>query len=274
MCKNIQVSGAHEYTQSIGALYEQAGSWERPRVYAPSEPESWRRTDIFEQVRQEASAVRQSVGLGDFSAFAKFEIVGVGAQQYLNQVCANRIPFNIGSTCLTLLLNRRGTIEAEAVILKKGENRYYLVTGVPSELRVWDWLTIHCQMPMHNVEITNHTNSIGILTLAGPNSRKVLQRCTKDDVSHAQLPWLRGNQIAIDGINCWLLRLSFTGELAFEIHAPNKQLGQLWNRLYLAGDRYDIAPFGSKALDSLRLEKFYRGGHELPILNGIRLAHT
>ena len=106
--RNIKKSGAYEQTKVLGALFEEAGGWERPRVYAP-EPFGWRRTSIHDQVARECKAVRERVGLGDFSAFAKFEISGNLAEDFLNRVCANQIPKKIGGTCLTLLLNESGT---------------------------------------------------------------------------------------------------------------------------------------------------------------------
>ncbi|SLN72093.1 4-methylaminobutanoate oxidase (formaldehyde-forming) [Roseovarius albus] len=260
-CRGIKKSGAHDHTTTLGATFEEAGGWERPRLYAP-EPLGWRRTSAFDQVAAECKAVRQHVGLADLSAFAKFRITGSGAKDWLNAICANRIP-RVGRTCLTLLLNRKGTIEGEATIARTGPNSFYFVTGAPSERRVWDWLTLHCNVPMADVTLINETNDIGILGLAGPQARKVLEACTTDDVSNDELRWMACRHLTIAGVPILALRLSFSGELAYELHAPNNQLGTLWDILWNAGQSQGIAPFGTKALDSLRLEKFYRGGHEL-----------
>ncbi|NNE21600.1 MAG: aminomethyl transferase family protein, partial [Rhizobiales bacterium] len=175
----------------------------------------------------------------------------------------NRISASIGGTCLTLMLNRRGTIEGEATIARLADDQFYLVTGAPSERRVWDWLTLHCGVPMDGLELINQTDNVGILTLAGPRARDVLAACSDDDVSNAAFGWLKARQVTVAGIACCALRLSFTGELAYELHVPNNRLGQLWDALWSAGQAHGIGAFGSKALDSLRLEKFYRGGHEL-----------
>ncbi len=263
VCRGIKRSGAHDRTVALGALYEEAGGWERPRLYAPGEPFGWRRTTTFETVRSEALAVRERVGLGDFSAFAKFELSGPGAETFLDAVCANRIPREIGGTCLTLMLNRKGTIEGEATIARTGEDTFYLVTGAPSERRVWDWLSVQCDVPMGDTELVNRTDDIGILTLAGPRARDVLAACIDGDVSSGGFPWLRARELHVAGVPCLALRLSFTGELAWELHAPNERLGEIWDALWRAGEPHGIAAYGSKALDSLRLEKFYRGGHEL-----------
>lgn len=260
-CRGIKTSGAHERAASLGAIFEEAGGWERPRLYAP-EPLSWRRSSAFDQVAAECAAVRQRVGLADLSAFAKFRIEGAGAEAWLNAICANRMPCE-GRSCLTLLLNQKGTIEGEATIARTGPASFYVVTGAPSERRVWDWLTLHCGVPKGSVTLNNETDSIGTLCLAGPMARKVLEACTDDDVSNETLPWLAYKALTVAGVSLDALRLSFTGELAYELHAPNDQLTTLWDSLWTAGHPHGIAPFGSKALESLRLEKFYRGGHEL-----------
>jgi len=259
--REIKTSGAYKQTKALGALFEEAGGWERPRVYAP-EPFGWRRTSVHEQVAKECKSVRERVGLGDFSAFAKFEISGEQADAFLNRVCANQLPRKIGGICLTLLLNKKGTIEGEATIAKLNENRFYFVTGGPSERRMWDWLTLH-QRGSEKVEIINRTDEIGILTLAGPQSRKVLCQLTDYDLTNKNFGWLQAHELQVAGIDLTALRLSFTGELAWELHAPNQQLGELWDALWAAGKAYDIGVFGSKSIDSLRMEKFYRGGHEL-----------
>lgn len=260
-CRDIKRSGAHERTEALGATFEEAGGWERPRLYG-DDPACWRRTSAFEQAARECDAVRNRVGLGDFSAFAKFRIEGPGAEGFLNAVCANRIP-KPGRTCLTLLLNRCGTIEGEATIARTGPESFYLVTGAPSERRVWEWLTLHCGVSPEGTAIANVTDETGILVLAGPGARAVLAACTEDDVGKAALPWLSCKSMAMAEIPVLALRLSYTGELAYELHAANDRLGALWDLVWQAGQVHGIAAFGSKALDSLRLEKFYRGGHEL-----------
>ncbi|MEM7172087.1 MAG: FAD-dependent oxidoreductase [Pseudomonadota bacterium] len=261
--RDVKQSGAHGRTATLGALYEEAGGWERPRLYAHNEPFAWRRSAVFDQVGREVAAVRERVGLGDFSAFAKFEISGFGAETFLDQVCANRIPRREGGVSLTLMLNRRGTIEGEATIARTGPETFYIITGAPSQRRVWDWLTIHCGVEMLDCAIIDKTDAIGILTLAGPQARGVLAACTSDDLSNKDFPWFRARRLTVGGIDCLALRLSFTGELAWELHADNNHLGALWDSLWHTGQTYGIAAFGSKALDCLHLEKFYRGGHEL-----------
>lgn len=269
--RNRRLSGAHERTLALGAIYEDAGGWERPRLYAPAdwqghEPRTWRRGPSKEIALTEASAVHTGVGLGDFSAFSKFEIAGPEAETFLNRLCANRMPRKPGGTCLTLLLNARGTIEGEATVARlegsNGEARFWFVTGGPSERRLWDWMTLH-QRGTENVTIINRSDEFGILTIAGPKARDVQSQCTTEDLGNEAFGWLKAREIEVAGIPVTAMRLSFSGLLAWELHAPNARLGELWEALWEAGREVGIVAFGSLALDMMRIEKAYRGGHEL-----------
>ncbi len=274
-CRDIRVSGAHERTKALGAVYEDAGGWERPRVYWPDwngkEPHSWKRGPSWEAAVKEAQAVHNGVGLGDFTAFSKFEITGPEAEAYLNRLCANRMPRKVGGTCLTLLLNEQGTIEGEATIARLAEDRFWFVTGGPSERRVWDWITLH-QRGCEDVTMRNLSDDWGILTIAGPEARAVLATQTDASLGNADFGWLKAREITVAGIPLIAMRMSFSGELAWELHAPNARLGDLWDALWEAGQPHGMVPFGSKALEMMRMEKAYRGGHELA--NDASPVHT
>ncbi len=266
-CRNVRISGAHDRTRALGVVYEEVGGWERPRVYGTAEwrgkePKSWRRGPSWQAAQREARAVHERVGLGDFSAFSKFEVSGPDAESFLNRLCANRMPKNTGGTCLTLLLNEQGTIEGEATIARLGQDRFWFVTGGPSERRVWDWISLQ-QRGEEHVTLRNASDDWGILTIAGPKSRAVLQGLTEASLDNADFGWLKAREITVAGIDMIALRLSFSGELAWELHAPNAQLADLWDALWNAGAPHGMVPFGAKALDMMRMEKAYRGGHEL-----------
>lgn len=277
--RDIKISGAHVRTNALGAVYEEAGGWERPRFYAldrvPAEDEmTYGRGKAFTLVGEECEAVRARVGLGDFSAFAKFEIAGRESEAYLSRICANRMPRKIGSIALTQVLDVRGRMVGEATILKLADDHFYWVTGAPSERRVWDWLTIH-QRGSEEVLFANRTDETGILVLAGPKARDVLSECTRDDVTNEAFKWLSAKRVSIGGVDCLALRMSFTGSLAWELHCDHAKLGDLWDALWAAGGPHGMRAFGSWAVDSLRLEKAYRGGQELgsdatPIDAGLR----
>lgn len=266
-CRGLRRSGAVGRTSALGAVYEEAGGWERPRLYAPAEwdgaePRCWEARQSREVALAEARAVHARVGLADLSAFSKFEIAGPGAEAFLDRLCANRIPRRTGGTCLTLLLNERGLIEGEATIARLGPERFWFVTGAPSERRVWDWITLH-QRGKEDVSIENRSDEIGILALAGPRARAVLAAVTDAALDNTHFGWLQAREIQVAGIPVIALRLSFTGLLAWELHAPNDRLGALWDALWQAGEAHGIVPFGTRAMDAMRMEKAYRGGHEL-----------
>lgn len=267
MGRNIRKSGAYLQTANLGAIFEEINGWERARLFAPKswngkQPKGWHRNSAFEVINAEAIAAHEGVVLGDFSAFAKFEIKGAHAEQFLNRLCANDIPKAIGGITLTLLLNDKGMIEGEATIARLGSEHFWFIAGTAAERRLWDWLHEH-KAAHEEVYISNKSDAYGILTLAGPKARHVLKRCTDIDLKNRSFPWFRAREITVDGIQVIALRLSYTGELAWELHAPCEQLGELWDSIWAAGQAFGIRPIGSAALNSLRLEKAYRGGAEL-----------
>ncbi len=270
--RGIKTSGVHDRTSALGAVFEEAGGWERPRMYAAefggTEPFGWRRTAAFDVVQNEARAVSERVGLGDFSAFAKFELTGPGAEAHLERVCANRMPKRVGRTTLTTLLNRRGTIEGEATITRTGEERYWFVTGAPSQLRVWDLLTLgepdgEASDIDDRFEIADRTDSHGVLTIAGPLARDVLAACTEADLSDDGFPWMSASTVTVAGTPVLAIRMSFTGRLAWELHVANDDMATVWDELWRAGGPHGMTAFGSAAVNVLRMEKAYRSAHEL-----------
>ena len=172
------------------------------------------------------------------------------------------MPSKEGGTCLTLLLNQCGTIEGEATIARMGKERFWFITGGPSERRVWDWLTVH-ERGDEQVEISNKSEQYGILTVAGPRARDVLAPICDHSLDNQQFAWLQARECLIAGVPVIAMRMSFSGLLAWELHAANEHLGALWDAIWQQGQAHRIVPFGAKALDMLRMEKAYRGGHEL-----------
>lgn len=270
--RGIKTSGVHDRTSALGAVFEEAGGWERPRLYAPdftgTEPFGWRRTAAFDVIQDEARTVSERVGLGDFSAFAKFELNGPGAGAHLERICANRMPQRVGRTVLTTLLNRRGTIEGEATITRTGQDGYWFVTGAPSQRRVWDLLTLgepdgDASDIDDRFEIADRTDSHGVLTIAGPLTRDVLGACTDADLSDVGFPWLSASTVTIAATPVLAIRMSFTGRLAWELHVAEDGMAAVWDELWRAGRSRGMTAFGSAAMNVLRMEKAYRSAHEL-----------
>ncbi len=267
--RGIKRSGVHARTAALGAVFEEAGGWERPRFYAPGfggvEPLGWRRTDAFAMVQAEARAVSERVGLGDFSAFAKFELSGAAAGSFLERVCANRMPRRVGRTALTTLLNGRGTIEGEATVARTGDDRYWFVTGAPSQRRVWDLLIqqLGDGPADHEVELVDRTDELGVLTIAGPLARDVLAECTDADLSDRAFPWLPRRRSPSPAHQRWRCGCRTPDRLAWELHIGRDRLGGVWDALWNAGVPHGITAFGSKAVDVLRMEKGFRSAHEM-----------
>ena len=264
--RGLKKSGLHDLLAGRRAIFEEVFGWERPAWYAPEgmaveEVMSFRRSARHDIIGAEAMAVRTRVGLAEISAFAKFEIAGPDSPALLDRLCANRLPRE-GRIVLTQLLNQAGRIEGEATVLRQTADRFYFVTGAPSELRLWDWLHAN-KKPREAVQIVNRSPELGILCLAGPRSREVLVAATDADLSNAAFPWMSGRSIQVAGEAVQALRVSYTGELAWEIHMPMAAMAPVFEALWKAGERHGIALFGSAALNSLRMEKAYRGGHEL-----------
>lgn len=259
-------STVHSRTTALGAVFEEVGDWERPKLYGPSswgghEPKAWRRGDSHAQARAEAQAVHHGVGLGDFSAFAQFHLSGAGVEDFLNRLCANRLPKKVGASCLTLLLNARGRIEGEATLVRLAPDAFWLVTGGPSEQRIWDWLTVH-QRGDEVVNFQNCTQDYGVLLVAGPKANALLCACSESQ-DQWQFPWRHGQTVQVAGESALALRMSYSGLPAWELHLKQSAMLTVWDALWRAGQAHDITAFGSQALDMMRIEKHYAGGHEL-----------
>lgn len=249
-----------------GAVYAEAFGWERPKWFAPDgveEAYSFRRTNWFETVAEECRAVRERVGLLDLSSFAKFEVGGRDAETLLDRLFANRLPRRAGGIALAHMLTEDGMIESECTITRLDDDRFYLLSAAAAELHDLDLLE-RGRRPDERVEIDNVTDDLGVLVLTGPKAREVLAQATDADLGNAAFPWLTAREIAVAGVPLRALRVSYAGELGWELHTPMAELAGVYDALMAAGETHGIANFGAYALDSLRLEKAYKGwGAEL-----------
>ena len=176
---------------------------------------------------------------------------------------ANRVPRAEGGAALTHFLNERGTIEAEAVVARIEAERFYLVFATFFEQKIRDWLLQH-RRPGEAAEIEVVSERFGCLALSGPKSRSVLGRATQTPLDNAQFPWFTARTVTVAGVEgVRALRLSYQGELGWELHVPMEGLAAVYETLRRAGEPDGIADFGSHALNSLRLEKGFKGSSEL-----------
>ena len=232
---------------------------------APRERWSFRRSNYFPIVGRECRHVAEAAGLLDMSAFAKYRVSGAGAGAWLNQIFSNRMPRKPGGLALTYLLTPAGGVRAEASVFRKSDQDFYLVMAGAQERHDWDYL-IRLAPQDGSVNLQRITTQLGVLVLAGPRARKILQPLTDTDLSSASFPWLTGQQINIGHARATALRVNFVGELGWDLHHPIEMQNTIFDLLMDAGQQFDLRPFGIKAMDSMRLEKSYRViGRELSI---------
>jgi dimethylglycine dehydrogenase len=244
-----------------GAVYGARFAWERPLWFARDgvdrDEYSFRRSNWHGPVGEECRAVRASVGVLDQTSFAKYELSGPGAQKLLDRLCANRLPKSIGRMVLTQMCTRAGGIECDVTVTRLAEDRFYVVSAAATERHDYAWIERH--LPDDgSVRLENVTSAMSVLTLAGPRSRDLLQSLTESDCSHAAFKFFSAMELRAGMVPVRAMRLSFVGELGYELHHPIAYTRNLYDQLMAAGEAHGIVDFGYRALDSMRLEKAYR----------------
>ena len=191
------------------------------------------------------------------TAFAKARISGPGAAAFLDRLVANRLPQQIGRVHLCHALNTRGGVHSEFTIMREAEGSFYLVSAGAFQRLDHDWLKKH--MPDDgSVRFQNLTGALGVLVVAGPKSRELLQRVSDTDFSRAAFPWLTGREIIVGLAPAMALRVNFVGELGWELHHPIEYQNHIFDTLMDAGADLGLKPFGIRAMDAMRIEKSYR----------------
>ncbi|MCY4128812.1 MAG: FAD-dependent oxidoreductase [Gammaproteobacteria bacterium] len=252
----------YQRMKDLGAVFGQKFGWERPNWFASKgEPRedhwSFRRSRWFEHVGNECNNVSENVGLLDMTAFAKARVSGPGAEEFLNGLVANRLPARDGRISLCHALNTRGGVQSEFTILREASDSFYLVSAGAFQRLDHDFLLR--QMPTdRSVSFENLTGNIGVLVIAGPNSRQLLERTCDIDLSSESFPWLTGRDGTVGLSPTKLLRVNFVGELGWELHHPIEYQNSIFDTLTSAGEDLGLAPFGIRAMDAMRIEKSYR----------------
>ncbi|MGI3186995.1 FAD-dependent oxidoreductase [Nioella aestuarii] len=266
MGRPIKPSPLYDLLKDKGAVYEEVYGFERPRWFARGGVEqrdhySFRRTPVFDMVAEECRAVRERVGIMDVTAFTKVEVSGPDAHALLDRLVANRMPQKDGGIILTHMLNRRGRIELECTIVRMAADRYYLVCAAFFEQRLLDHLAQN--KGDEDATVTALSSDWSALSLNGPRSRDVLAACTDADLSNAGFRWLSAQEISVAGHKVWSFRMSYAGELGWELHMPNAACLDVYTALWSAGEAHGIANYGSFAMNALRMEKAFPGAGEL-----------
>ncbi len=216
---------------------------------------------MHDVVGAECKAVRTSVGIMDISAFAKVQVSGPDAATMLDRLVANRLPQKTGGIVLTHMLNQAGRIELETTIVKLSDDCYYLVCAAFFEQRLLDHLQQHSADL--DIEMTCLSTDWAALAINGPKARVVLGACTEANLSNAAFRWLSAQQITVAGVTLWAMRMSYAGELGWELHIPKDGALAVYDALWQAGLAHGISDYGSFAMNSLRMEKAFKGASEL-----------
>lgn len=248
-----------------GAVFGEVAGWERPRYFGTVgevEQIGWGRQPWHANALAEATATRAAAGVIDLCAFAQFEISGRDAAALLDRLSANRIPARDGRISLNHLLTRQGRFETEITIWRMNENRFFTGSAIARATPDFDWIKSHIR-PGEDVQMINRASDWGMLALSGPAARAILSDLCDTELSNAAFPWLSGQQITVAGIAVYALRVSFVGELGWELHAPLDQIGALYDALHDAGAKHGLVDLGSYAFNGMRMEKAFRASGEL-----------
>ena len=252
----------YDRLKDMGAVFGQKFGWERANWFAPegvAQEDHWsfRRSNWFEHVGAEVKNVTENVGVLDMSAFAKARVEGPGAEAFLEYLTANKLPRKNGRITLAHALAPRGGVHSEFTIMRESQDSFYIVSAGAAQRLDHDWIKKHLPND-RSVTFTDLTNSMGVLVLAGPKSRELLQRLTLTDLSNANFPWLSAQKIDVHLAPSIAARVNFVGELGWELHHPIEYQNHIFDALFKAGEDLGIKPFGIRAMDAMRLEKSYR----------------
>ena len=263
--RGLRLSPAYPRLQALGCVFGEKAGWERPNWFEvngdgfkPSHrPRGWQRVYWSPAIEAEHRATRERAGLFDATSFSKLEVSGPGALALLQRLTDNEMDKPVGAITYTQVLNEAGGIECDLTVTRLGPDRFFLVTGSAFGLHDLAW--IRSPLPAgESVSAEDVTERYACIGLWGPQARAILRRVAAGDVSNAGFPYLTARPIIVAGIAVQALRVTYVGELGWELYAPMAEGLALWDALWAAGRDFGLAAAGYRAIDSLRLEKGYR----------------
>ena len=259
----IKITPLYERFTELGAQWMEIFGWERPQYFGPAEQHTFRRSNALDVVGEEVRGARERAGIADLTAFSKFEITGTDAATLLDRLSANKLPNKDGGIRLTHMLTSLGGIECEMTITRLSPERFYLNSSIMGELHDLDWLSQHI-LENEDVNVRDLTDELAILAVGGPSSRDIIQPLTETDLSTESFAWLNAQEIDVAGVPCIALRVSYIGELGWELHHPIDSMLTLYDALVASGEPYGLVHYGSYAMNEMRIEKGYKAwGSEL-----------
>lgn len=245
-----------------GAVFGEKLGWERPNWFAQNDEEArdiytFERPNWHKAVAREHKAAREAAVLFDQTSFAKFILKGPDAEAALNWIAANRVDKPVGSIIYTQMLNDKGGIECDLTCVRIAQDEYYIVTGTGYATHDFDWIARNIPADM-NAQLVDVTSSNAVLSLFGPKAREILAACTRDDISHDSFAFGQSRKIGIAGCPVLALRITYVGELGWELHLPVEYALTVYQALHAAGAPLGLRNAGYRAIETLRLEKGYR----------------
>jgi len=254
-----KLSAVHAQTKALGAIYAPYNGWERAAWYArPGDDVSedaqrtWdREGPWFDAVKEECEAVRDAAGILDLPGFSRFVLKGAGAAEWLAKQITGKVP-SVGRLGLAYFADDKGRIVTEMSVARLAEDEMVLITAATAQSHDWEWLQRHL---VAGLSLTDHTTEWSTQILTGPKARAILAEVSNADLAKG---WLTHQTARIAGAEVWLCRVSFAGELGWEIHSKTADTEAVWNAVCRAGKGHGLRPFGMFALNSLRVEKGYR----------------
>jgi 4-methylaminobutanoate oxidase (formaldehyde-forming) len=261
----LRVSAANACLRELGAVFGEKSGWERANWFEPNaangdeslRPRGWAGKLWSPAIGVEHRACREAAALFDGSSFAKLDVVGEGAAAFLERLCGNHVARDVGRVTYTQMLNPRGGIECDFTVTRLGADRFRVVTGTAFGQHDAAWLRQHAPEGS-SVQVNDVTSAYACLGLWGPGSREILQPVTAADLSNAAFPYMTARELAIGPVPCLAARVTYVGELGWELYCPAEFGARLWDELWEAGGAHGLVAGGYRAIDSLRLEKGYR----------------
>jgi dimethylglycine dehydrogenase len=268
--RSLRQAPCYDRMKDLGAVFGQKFGWERPNFFATDgmkQKDDWsfRRSNWFKAMEKECKNVKENVGLLDMTAFAKCRIKGPKAEEFLDNLVANKLPKKIGRINLCHALNTKGGVHSEFTIMREADDSFYLVSAGAFQRLDHDWILKW--MPNDgSVQFENLTNSTGVLVVSGPKARELMKKVSRDDFSNENFKWLSSKKVDIGYAPCTAMRVNFVGELGWELHHPIEYQNHIFDKLIENGKELGLKPFGIRAMNSLRVEKSYKlVGTELSI---------
>ncbi|HEX2647396.1 MAG TPA: glycine cleavage T C-terminal barrel domain-containing protein, partial [Candidatus Dormibacteraeota bacterium] len=261
----LRLSPVYPRLGDLGAAFGEKSGWERANWFEPNgvrgdqalRPRGWAGRLWSPAIGVEHLACRDAAALFDFTSFAKIEVRGRGAASFLESLCDNRVARGVGALTYTQMLDESGGIECDFTVTRLGDDRFRIITGTAFGMHDLSW--IRDRAPSDgSVRVEDVTSAYACIGLWGPRARTILERLTPADISNSAFPFMSARDLAVGAVPCTALRVTYVGELGWELYCPSEFGARLWDTIWDAGQAEGLVAGGYKAVDSLRLEKGYR----------------